>query len=111
MARALLGRLLAYHPGAGFALLPVGVVAASGEEASFELVPAPEAEGWAERLGAAGPVGEEALRRLAAEGGTAWGIELSEEDFDGTPEGLRALVASSFEALLVERALLAEEVP
>lgn len=111
MGRALLARLLAYHPEAGFACLPVGVLGIWGGEALFELVAAPEAEGWELRLASAGRLDEGTIRGWGQASGIGWGIELSEAPFQATPGGLRALVASAFEALLVDRATLKEELP
>jgi hypothetical protein len=113
MRDALVCRLLAYHAGAGFAAEPIGVLAVSGSEVIYELVPSDIAEGWACRLRDAGSsLDADAVRAWQRQAnGVSWVIDVTEVNFDGTGEGLRALVWSAFEELLVERALMREELP
>ena len=110
MRDALVCRLLAYHPDAGFAADPVGVLAVSGSDVAFELVPGQAAEGWARRLHGAGAVDEAALRSWHRNAnGVALALDIAEVPFVGSAEDLRHLVAAAFEELLVERTLMREE--
>jgi len=110
--KALLCRLFAYLPEAAFAADPVGVLAVSGPDVAFELVPAEAAENWGRRLRDAGAVDPDLVRSWERQAnGASWGIDVAEVPFEGTPEGVRALVSVAFEELLVERALMREELP
>ena len=109
---ALLCRLLAYLPAAGFAADPIGVLAVSGSAVVFELVPADAAEGWARRLRYAGTIDGGVVRSWERQAnGVSFAVDVTEVRFDGSTESLRDLVSSAFEELLVERALMREELP
>jgi hypothetical protein len=111
VADVLLCRLLAYLPEAGFAADPVGVLAVRGTDVAFELVPADEAEGWARRLAAA-VVDADAVRSWERRAnGMSWAIRVTEVPAADSLDGMRALVSAAFEELLVERALVREEIP
>ena len=110
MADALLCRLLAYLPEAGFAAEPIGILAVSGSDATFELVPTDAAEGWARRLREAGPIDDRLVRSWERRAnGVSHAIHVTEVPSEGTPASLRELVSAAFEGLLVERALMREE--
>ncbi len=112
MADVLLCRLLAYLPEAGFAADPVGVLAVRGTDVAFELVPADEAEGWARRLADAGSLDVDVVRSWERRAnGVSWAIRVTEVPPVGSPDGMRSLVSVAFEELLVERALVREEIP
>jgi hypothetical protein len=110
VADALLCRLLAYLPEAGFAADPVGILAVSGSNATFELVPSDVAEGWACRLREPGRIDDRLVRSWERRAnGVSHAIHVTEVPSDGTPASLRELVSVAFEKLLVERALMREE--
>jgi hypothetical protein len=112
MPEALVCRLLAYHPDAGFAVDPVGVLAVSESEWAFELVPTEGAEGWVRRLGAGATVDRNVVRSWQRQAnGVSWGLDVRTTTFDGTAKGLHSVVPAAFEELLVERALIREELP
>ena len=109
---ALLCRLLAYLPAAGFAADPIGVVAVSGSAVAFELIPADAAEGWARRLRDAGTINGGVVRSWERQAnGVSFAVDVTEAPADGLPGSLRVLVSGAFEELLVERALMREELP
>ena len=112
MADALLCRLLAYLPKAGFAADPVGILAVSGSNATFELVPSDVAQGWARRLREPGPIDYRVVRSWERRAnGVSLAIDVTEVASEGTPASLHELVSAAFEELLVERALMREELP
>lgn len=109
---ALLCRLLAYLPEAGFAAAPVGILAVSGSDVAFELVPTDAAEGWACTLRDAGAIDGGVVRSWEREAnGVSFAVDVTEVRFDGSPAGLRDLASGAFEELLVVRALMREELP
>ena len=110
--RALLCRLLAYLPAAGFAAEPVGVLAVSGSDVALELVPTEAAEGWGRRLRDAGVITAGLVRSWEGQAnGVSFAIDVIGVSFDGSSEKLRDLVSGAFEELLVARALMREELP
>ena len=107
---ALLCRLFAYLPAAGFAADPVGVLAVSGSEVAFELVPTEAAEGWARRLRDVGALDGGVVRSWERRAnGVSFAVDVTEVPADGSSGSLRDLVSAAFEELLVERALMREE--
>ncbi len=108
----LLCRLLAYLPAAGFAADPVGVLAVSGSDVAFELVPADAAEAWGRRLHEVGAIDDGVVRSWERQAnGVSFAVDVTEAPADGSPGSLRVLVSGAFEELLVERALMREELP
>ena len=109
---ALLCRLFAYLPDAGFAADPIGVLGVVGSVVAVELVPGEVSEAWARRLRDAGSLDPNAMRSWEREAnGVSWAVSVTEIDLDRSPEQLRDLVSGAFEELLVERALMREELP
>ena len=105
-------RLFAYLPEAGFAADPIGVLAVSGSDAASELVSTEAAEGWARRLRDTSSLDPDVVRSWEREAnGVSWAVHVTEVRFDSPPGALRDLVSAAFEELLVERALMREELP
>jgi hypothetical protein len=110
--RSLLCRLLAYLPKAGFAADPVGILAVSGSDVAFELVPTDAADGWARTLRDVGTINGGLIRSWERQAnGVSFAIDVTEVSFDGSSEKLRDLVSAAFEELLGERALIREGLP